>query len=376
MIIPSFFGEYASQPVLQTMIDDSLDTLQAKSWWRTMLDEDLPQWSLSFEQVIGRSRIEAAASIVDIDSPAPMRSNNRIEKYFGAIPSIKEKFVMKQSELRDLKALTQSQLLGGNQNVLKLIKKLYDHVSMAAVAGDRRIDILLIQAISTLAMDVSVTNNPDGAALGTVDLLAQTYQKQGVPTVWTDPASNPLIDIENYVDYIETNIGRNFGTIMMSKPQWLKFRRNAQVVDRLKSFFNIGKANATYSPTLANINEFMVNEMLPEIQVLNLVSGIEKDGDITAFRFFKDENLAFMPSGKIGTLKNAIPMEADSPIPGKEYATFGPTLVSKWADDDPYKEFTAMEMNACPAIDIDSIFLLKTDTVQANFTGAPVPTHS
>lgn len=371
MVIPSFFGEFASAPLLQTMIDDSLETLQAKSWWRTMLDEDLPQWSLSFEQVIGRSRIEAAASIVDIDSPAPLRSNNRLEKYFGAIPTMKEKFVMKQSELRDLLALSQSQLLSGNANVQALIKKLYDHVSMAAVAGDRRVDILLIQAISTLTMDVSVTNNPDGAALGTIDLLPQAYQKQGVPVVWTDPAAKPIDDIENYIDYIATYMGRGFGTIMMSKPQWLAFKRNAQVIDRLKSFYNIGKSNGTYAATIQNVNEMLTETLLPTIQVLNVVSGVEKDGDITPFRFFNNNNLAFLPAGKIGTLKQAIPMERSNPIEGKQYANFGPTLVSKWAEDDPYREFTSMEMNACPAVEVDSIFLLKTDTVQAAFTGSP-----
>lgn len=369
MIVPSFFGEYATEPSIQTLIDDSLDLLQVKSFWRSMLDEDIPQWSLSFEQVIGRSRIEAAASIVDIDAPAPLRSNNKLEKYYGAIPSIKEKFVMSQSELRDLRAINESALLGGNQAVQGIIRRLYDHVSMAATAGDKRVDILLMQAISTLQFDVSVTNNPDGAAVGTIDLLPKAYQKQGVPITWDNANAKPIDDIENYVEFITNTFGRGFGRILMSQTKWLKFKRNAQVADYLKSFFNIGKANGTYAPTLNNVNEMFMENGWPMIQVLNNVSGIEKDGDIDAYRFFKEDNLSFLPAGKIGTLKNAIPMERTDKIAGKAYADFGPTLVMKWAQDDPYREFTAMEMNACPAIDTDSIFLLQTDVQQANFTG-------
>lgn len=369
MIIPSFFGEFSSTPALQTLVDDTLDTLQAKSFWRQFLDEDLPQASLSFEQIIGRSRIEAAASIVDIDAPAPLRSNNTLEKYFGAIPTMKEKFVLKQSEIRDLMAIEESQLLGGNASVQQLIKKLYDHVSQAAVSGDKRIDILLLQAMSTLSLDVSVTNNPDGAALGTIDLLPKAYQKQGVPTVWTDPAALIIDDIDNYVEYVTTTFGRDFGRIVMSRAKWRAFRRNAQVVDRLKSFFNIGKANGTYAPSLDHVNEMFQEEGWPMIQIINDIVGIESDGSVSPFRWFKDANLAFMPMGKIGTLKNAWPMERLRPLEHKTYADYGATLVKKWAEDDPYREYTEGETNACPAVNTDEIFLLTTDVVQASFTG-------
>lgn len=371
MVIPSFFGENATSPAIQALIDNTLDTLQIQSLWRQFLDVDLPQASLSFEQVIGRARIEAAGSIVDIDAPAPLRSNNTLEKYFGAIPSIKEKFAMRQMELRDLMALESSQLLGGNAAVQALIKKLYDHVSQAAVAGDKRIDILLLQAMSNLSLNVGVTTNPDGAALGTaIDLLPKGYQKQGVPVVWTDLAnSKPIDDIDNFVEYIATNYGRGFGRLVMSRSAWRNFRATAQVATRLISFFNVGKQAASYAPTLEAVNEMFDKNGWPPIVLINDVIGVEKDGIVSAFRFFNDNNVSFMPSGMIGTLKNAIPMERIKPIPTKSYADFGPTLVSKWADSDPYIEWTAMEMNACPAVNTDSIFLLKTDTVQASFNG-------
>lgn len=370
MIIPSFFGPFASQPALQALIDDTLDTLQMQSAWRQFLDEGTPQASLTFEQVIGRSRINAAASVVDIDANHPLRGNNKLETYTGKIPTMKQAFVLDQSEIRELKALEESQLLNSTGAVTALIKKLYDHVSMASVAGDKRIDIFMWQAISTLTVDLTTALNPDGFAPGVISLLPKTYQLQGVPKVWTDSTSDPIADIENYIDFVTNTFGRKFGRILMSMPMWLKFKRNPQVIDRLKSFYNIGKANGTYSATLVNVNEMFAANLWPEIEVVNDVQGIEADGVVTPIRAFSDNNISFLPSGKIGTLKNAWPIEMLMPIPNKTYAFFGPTMVSKWLDDSPFREFTAMDMNAFPALDTDSIFILKTDTVQASFTGS------
>lgn len=374
MIVPSFFGEYAEQPVIQAMIDTSLDNLQGQTIWRQYLDEDIPQASLTFEMAIGRSRIEAAASIVDIDADAPMRSRNVLELYGGKIPTMKEAFSLSQSEIRQLMAMEESQLLNGNGAVTALVAKLYNDVAKAAVAGDRRVDIMLLQAISTLAVDISTTMNPDGVGFGTVDLLPKSYQKQGVPITWSDnlTTATPIDDIENYIEYIEQNFGRAFGKIQMSKSLWLTFKRTTQVIDRLKSYFNIGKANGTYAATLDNVNEMFSSNLWPMIEIVEKVSGIEKDGIITPFRPFNQFNLAFMPDGKIGMLKNAFPMELKRPVEGIVYATFGPTLVSKWAESRPYREYTSMEMNAFPAIEIDSIFILQTNVQQDAFTGSAV----
>lgn len=370
-IIPSFFGAYAEQPVIQAMIDTSLDVLQGQSIWRDYLDVDMMQSSLTFEMAIGRSRIEAAASVVDIDADAPMRSRNVLELYGGKIPTMKQAFSLSQSEIRALTSLEESQLLNSNGNVTALISKIYNDVQNAAVAGDRRIDIMLLQAISTFNVKLDLTMNPDGLALTDVNFLPKDYQKQGVPVVWSDLAnSKPIDDIQNYLEYIEQNFGRTFGVLEMSKTLWYQFMRSQQVIDRLKSYFNIGKANGTYAVTIDAVNQLFESNMWPPIKIVNIVRGIEKDGVITPFRPFDVNAVVFKPSGKIGTLKNAYPMELRRPIEGITYAQFGPTLVSKWAENRPYREFTAMEMNAFPAIDIDSIFILTTNVVQAEFTGA------
>lgn len=368
MIVPSYFGYLAENQNLQAYLDNSQLRLEEQSLWRKWLDVGAPQMSLTFEQAIGRERLEAAASIVGEDSPAPLRSRNSIELLTGKIPPMKEKFRMTQSEMRTLEVLKALPIVNNKPALLNILDR---DMSAAATAGDKRVDIMLLQGISTLSIDVSTTNNPDGAVFGNVDLLAKAYQKQGVPTVWTDVNSTPVDDIQNYVEYIWKTFGRRLDRMVMSYALWLNFKKTTQVKSMLQTFFNVGKANASFAVTLDNINEFFTANMWPPIEIINDQKMIEVDGRPTYIRAFNQNNVSFLPAGKIGNLINALPMERMHPIPGKTYANFGPTLVGKWAEQDPLTEFTAMEMLAFPAIDVDGIFILKTDTVQASFNATP-----
>jgi hypothetical protein len=366
-IVPSYFGYLAEQQNLQAMIDNSLDNLQAQSKWRDWLDEGVPQMSLTFETAIGRDRIEAAASIVDDDAPAPLRSRNTIELLTGKIPSIKQKIPLKQSEMRDLEIIKALNIVGGNKAAL--LQKFYNDVANCATAGDKRVDIMTLQGVSNFSIDVSVTNNPDGVAYGTVDLLPRLNQAQGVPVVWSNTSgSKPVDDIETYLQFIWNTYGRQFGVLTMSYDLWLNFRRTDQVKSMLATFYNVGKQSATFAVTLDNVNEFFVANQWPPIEIINLSYNIEKDGKQQIVKPFNVNNVVFRPAGKVGTLVNAVSMEDLHRVTGKTYAKYGPTLVSKWAQSDPLIEWTGMEMLAFPAIDVDSIFILKTNTVQASFS--------
>lgn len=367
MIVPSYFSTLAESQNLQFLLDSSQMNLEQQSIWRNWLNVGLPQMSLSFDAAIGRERIAAAASIVDSDAPAPLRSRNKLELYKGKIPAIKEKFRMNQDDMRTLEVLRALPLAGGNNAAL--IAFLDKDLQEAAVSGDKRVDLMLLQAISTLHIDINLTNNPDGVVYGDIDLLGDaTTQLQGVPIVWSTAATaKPITDIENFIIKNWNARGRQFGKILMSYELWLVFRATTQVQDMLKSFFNIGKTNGTFASTLSNVNDMFVANGWPMIEIINHVTAVEVDGVATYIKPFNVNNVAFVPAGKIGTLFNAVSMEEIHAVKDKSYAKFGPTLVSKWAESDPLVEFTAMEMNAFPSVNVDGIYVLKTETVKASF---------
>lgn len=363
-IVPSYFSNLAASENLQFLLDSSQKNLEQQSIWRKYLTPGIPQMSLSFDAAIGRERIAAAASIVDQDAPAPLRSRNKLELYKGTIPAIKEKFKMNQSDMRQIEVMKRLPLAGNNSALISFLNK---DLAEAAVAGDKRVDHMFLQAVSTLTVDINTTNNPDGAAYGTIDLLGQSYQKQGVPTVWSDVASTPIDDIENFININWKNRGRKFGKILMPYELWLSFKKTTQVKTYLATFLNTGKSASSFAVTLDMVNQMFAQNMWPTIEIINHITHIEVDGLPTYVRGFKSENVSFVPDGKFGILHNAISMEELHPDSTKSYAKFNQTLVSKWAESDPLTEFTAMELNAFPVPNIDEVFILKTDTVQASF---------
>lgn len=324
------------------------------------------QISLRIDTVIGRDRIAAAASIVDDDAPAPLRSRNKLERYTGNIPTMKEKFILKQSEMREILMLRNLPITNGGGDAITrfLVRDLQE----AAIAGEKRVDMLLLQAMSTLTMDLGITANPDGAAFGTIDLLAQTYQKQGVPTVWSDAANaTPIDDIQRFIEFQQNTRGRYFGQIVMSIELWYKFRATTQVKSFLQGFFTTGRVNQGFAVTIDNVNEYFAANGWPLISTINYTAAVQSDGVDGYVKPFDMNALVFAPVGPVGILANAFPMEQLNQVAGKTYANYGPTLISKWRDDDPLREFTQMEMLACPALNVDGIFILNTNTVQANY---------
>lgn len=367
-VVPTLFGTLAEGQNLQVMVDGSLQALQQPSVWRRWLDVGMPRMELTFATAIGRDRIEAAASVMDPDATKPLRSRNSAELLNGKIPTIGQKFKMDQAQMRQMEVLRMMPI-SDEARKNALLEKLYDDVSKCAQSVDKRIDQMLLNALSTLTVTVDATSNPDGVAFGTVDLLAKGYQKQGVPVVWTNAASStPITDILKYTQFIYNTYGRGFTKILMPFNLWVNFMNSAEVIAKIQSFYNIGKANASFAVTEQSVNAFMAANRLPQIEIVQHVIGIEKDGIITATRPFNDNNIAFIPDGKLGTLEHAMSMEELHKVEGVNYAKYDSlALISKWRDNDPIAEWTGVEANAFPALNVDGIFILKTDTVQASF---------
>jgi hypothetical protein len=358
-IVASIFGDLASKQNMQALIDNSIDFLQSQTIWRQYLDWGIPQVSLSFETAIGRSRIKSAASLVDIDAPAPVRGRGKLEILSGKIPTMKSAFELNQTDYRALKQL-ESLPISNAARKDALIKKLFDDVSDAATSTDRRLDIMFLQAVSTFKIDCSVLGNPDGAAFGEVDLLAGANQTRLVSKVWSDATADPFKDINDVVNYASLS-GRKFAEIWMDQETWLNIKNLASVKAAISGYQNPG-SNKNFTVTEAMVNEYLVANKMPPIKVINERRAIQEDGEDKVINPFKKENVVFMPAGKLGLVHNALSMEEMEAVEGIMYAKYDRTLLAKWRDNNPWKEFTQVELNAFPALEaIDGIFHLKTD---------------
>jgi hypothetical protein len=355
MKIQSIFGPYAGQ--LQVIIDESLSRFKP-TWYQKYFTWDIPQTTLTFNDVIGASRIEAAASIVSRMSSAPLRSRNSLKKATGEIPAIKEKFAMREDDYRDFLAL-QALITDDAQKQQVLLDLLFKDINALATAPDKRIDMMCLEAVSTGQISLTVANNPDGIVLrDPIDLFMPASNKIQASVLWSVSATaKPLTDIAAVVQ-AGVDLGRTFDKILMSRTQFLAFAKAKETVDSLISYNQLQKGAPI--ATLAKVNEYLEANLLPKIELVDVSIGIEKDGIITPVRPWSVNNVSFIPAGNLGKIKNALSIEQIKPVAQVNYATYNRALVSKWGDNDPWGEFTAIELNAMPSLadSIDGIFLL------------------
>ena len=359
--LKSIFGAYADQ--LQLVIDRSQDRF-APTWYPNYFTFAPPQVSLDFTSVIGASRIEAAASIVSRDSETPLRSRGQLSKLSGSIPAIKEMFKMTEDDYRNYEVM-QRMPVPDTVKRDQMLDFIFNDTLKVRNSVFKRLDYLVLQGLSTGYIDLNATNNPDGIVLTEpLDLLMPDDNKIQAATSWDSPATaTPIKDIQTVTNAAE-EAGRTIEKILMSKLLWQKFIATKQVIDTLTAFFYGPKPGAGFNPigvtTLDNINEFLSRNELPVIELVNQKIGIETDGKIASQRPFSDVNAVFVPSGQLGTIKNAIAIEQLHPVASVSYATSQGALISKWSANEPFGEWTKAEGNMFPSFDaIDSIFHLK-----------------
>lgn len=354
--IKSIFNEYAEQ--LQAMIDAKADAF-APLWFPNYFGWDTPSMSLNFTTVIGRTRIEAAAAIVDRNSPAPVGSRNNLEKYSGEVPAIKKKFRLGEEDYRNFIVIQNMNLPDATKKT-QLLNLMWDDLKKAGDAPLKTLDRMVLEGISTGSITITTTNNPEGIITDTIDLFMPKGNKVFCSVVWATSASaKPLVDILTTVKAAAAR-GITFGKILMDLTTFWNLSAATDTINQLGGFYHMGSGQKSLG-TLDEINALLAAKKMPVIEIVNESIGIEKDGAITSSNPFATNTAVFVPSGNLGSIKNALAMEEMKPVEGVRYAKKEAVLVSKWSDNDPFAEWTCGELNAFPAIEsIDSIYIMNT----------------
>ena len=355
--INSIFGAYATK--LQVVIDNSLDQFAAP-WFPKYFSWAPQQPSLTYVTAIGRSRIEAAASVIARGSLAPLRGRMPLEKYSGEIPAISEKFKLDEKDYRDFLTL-QNMSVSDATKKQQLLDLMFGDVKKVGNAAMKRLDAMVLEAISTGQITLTTTNNPDGTVAPTaIDLFMPSGNKSNAAVNWaTSATATPYDDIIAVVNAAYL-VGVKFDKILISRNTFLNFVKTTQVKNLLSNFLGF-KQTGLVLPSLANANALLESNELPILEIVDVPIGIEKNGSITSIRPFSDTNAVFIPAGNLGQIVNAVAIEELRPVEKVAYAKYNNALISKWADNEPFQELTKVELNAFPSLDgINFIFLLST----------------
>ena len=332
-------------------------------WYVQYFDWDTPQIGLDYTSVLGSAVITAAASIVDRNAETPLRSREVLAKITGEIPAIKEMIPLNENQYRNYMALLNMPNVKDQQKKVQALKLIWDDVKKVTEAVHNRIDMLVLQAVSTGTIDINVDNNPDGVVVPNIDLLMPTENKKQVD--WTQGSATPLQDIINVVNNAQVQ-GYSFAKILIDATKFAQMLKNAEVRETLGAFFGLSKSalgSATAPITITRVNQYMAESNLPVFEIVNKKIAVEKNGKPTIINPFEAKTLSFIPDGKLGVIKNALAVEEMNPVENVTYANSGRILISKWKQNEPFREFTKSECNAFPVVEsINNIFLLKTES--------------
>lgn len=353
----SVFGAYSER--LQAVVDVSQDRF-APTWFQTYFDFGIPTTTLTFQTAIGRSRIEAAASIVDRDARTPIRSRQGLEKLTGEVPAIKEMFKMSDTDYRNFLMLQQMNV---SQDLKKrqMLDLLFNDTKKVGDSAMKKLDLMCLEAVSTGKITVTVVNNPDGLVSPLeIDLLMPSANRRTALVDWgTAATATPLTDI-NLLMIAAQDAGKSFGKILMSRSRFLKMAATTEVRNMVSGLLRINSGDQIL-PTFAQVNDYLQANLLPSIEIVDQAIGVEKDGIITTVKPWAEDNVVFVPAGKLGVIHNAIPIEKLRPVTGVAYADFNNALISKWSENEPFGEYTKVELNAFPGLEaIDGIYILDT----------------
>lgn len=357
--IQSIFGTLASSEGLQILIDRSKDMF-AVPQWKKYFQWGVPSLGLTYSTVIGASRIEAMASVVDVDASAPLRSRQGLAKLEGEIPAIKEKFKMSQKMYREYMTI-KGLPISDQQKLNLMLDMIFKDVKNAGNAPHMRLDYIALKMLSTAKMQLTVANNPDGIITDEVDLLLPSGNKyECIADKWeTSATADPFRDIQK----VFTDFKRKGITLSRMLMDYYAFNNLVTTDAVAKYIYGRVTTNIKALIGLTLVNQYLGAEGLPQIELVDATMGIESDGVIATSQPWAEGQVTFLPAGPVGTIHNALPMERISPVAGVSYADYDRVLVSKWAENDPWSEYTACELLAFPGWEnIDQCAILDTKT--------------
>ena len=345
----SIFGAYSQK--LQMIIDRRADKF-APIWFPKYFDFATPTIDLTYATAVGRTRIEAAASVVDRESDAPLRSRPNLEKYSGEVAAIKQAFKLKESDVRTWLAL-QNMNVTGNSQKNQVLDLIWNDTKKSGDAAMKKIDLMCLEAVSTGKITITESNNPDGVVYDDIDLLMPDEHRIEVETVWSDKVNaTPIDDIRDVVRTAQAE-GITFEKMLTTLPIFWALQSSTQVKEYLYGVDYKGV------PTIEAINEYLTKNKMPIIEIVDESIGVEKDGKITPVKPFNEKVVSFQPTGKLGIIHNAYSIEQLRPVDGISYGVYNRALISKWSQARPFAEFTQVELNAFPGLEVvDTMYLL------------------
>ncbi len=333
-------------------------------WYKTMLRiefSDDGKWTSG-----SVNTTYVAADLVDIDSPLPIKKRDRLQVSNGDLPMVGMKLSLVASQIKTIRNMVRRGIIGA-----ALQQKLMNDKVRCAVGIQEAMEKAFLEALSRGA---TVIRDETHQGMGLRLNFKYLPENQYVPKInWATvddqdkPQSltpvdgcKPVSDLVNVLtDHPDITL------IIMAYEAFEIVRRSDEAKELVAKGTNttIADINTIVTPTASAFQAAFEKEYGVTIMLDKRLVRIETpDGVRHKTRPWDITKVVFMTGDQAGALVYSDLPEDDpnDQVEGVQYQKpFIYALMSMWKDNDPLREFTAIEAEAAPIIEnVDEIYRL------------------
>lgn len=347
--------------------------------------DDEIQIDFTYQQLQAELGIATLPTFVDVDSPAPYKSQDSFVIGTNKIPRFKHGFAMNEKIIREQMILAQR--FGGLANGTKevLLKLLFDSVDKLIQGNRNELTYQRMRVVSTGQFEITAENNPQGIKDITFDFGIPTANKatlSGTAQWWTKAdhtvanqgsKSDPITDLKNWRK-AATKAGVPLGQFEISQDLWDDLMTHTAVLSKIGyALYPVASTADTAVAYAQNLTDDAVKSTMEKIVGAPIVirdtkAVIEKyDTTVRGLKkesidSFAPKNVAYIPQGTIGTIKAVEPIAVEDPAARLAWFDGGRTIIKNTFNTDTNTQYITSECTALVVPNVSKYMYIFTVT--------------
>lgn len=364
VLLSSVFGELTKN--VQARIDAASE-LKKRIFdnvvYRNYMDWDMPTIGLDFEEIVGKYNLTVAAATIGENAKEPILGSYGLETVKERVLNHAVTLPMTVQDYRKILQLLDSKSISDEQKKKQLIDLMWGGVQRVVNGVEAKIDIIFLGALSNCGVfTFDATNNPEGGVRGKIDFKMPESNIASSKIKWTEEnleTVDCMEDIQAMLDVAENQ--SVLGKILLAPSRISYMCRSKKMKQMIW-----GTDKSSKIVQLKDINDYMESNGYPVFEKIKRQCKIQNGKVLTPYTPWKEDNIVFVPAGKLGVIKNAYANNELKGESGVAYSNYGRIRVSQWhvgeTQGGNQGEFTKAEALALPVItEIDNIYTLKTN---------------
>lgn len=364
ILFSSIFGELTRN--MQARFD-AISLLNKRLYdnviFERFLDWDVPTVGLNFEEIIGQYGITIAAATIGDQSNEPILGTEGVQTLAQKVLNHAITLPMTIQDYRKVLQLMDSRLISDEARKRQLIELMWGNAQKPIQGVLAKLDMMFLGALFNEGkFTLDNTTNPEGGVRGTIDYNQPAENIASVTTKWTEANLKTVDCFEDIQQIIDAATDKVVFEKILISPRKLSYITRAASTHKMVH----GTDKASRLVQLKDLNEYMSSNGLPTFEPIRRQIRIQNGTQLTTYNPVSEKNLVFIPSGKLGVMKNAYANSELRQEPGVAYSNYGRIRVSQWGAGETQGskgvEFTKAEVFALPVItEMNGIYTLKVE---------------